>query len=126
MDLSFTAKQLALRGEIVRFARREMNAGMTERDRQHGFCRELWNRCAEMGIQGLPFPREYGGSGTDILTTMLAMEGLGYGCRDSGLIFVLNAQMWTVQTPIWTFGTEEQKRRYLPRLCRGEWIGANA
>src|SRR5262245_16183664 len=126
MDLAFTAEQLALRGEIVRFARRELNVGIAERDREHGFSRALWERCAEMGIQGLPFPQEYGGSGACILTTMLAMEGLGYGCLDSGLIFGINAQMWAVQTPIWTFGTEEQKRRYLPRLCRGEWIGANA
>ena len=126
MDLSFTAEQLALRGEIVKFARKELNAGIAERDRQHGFSRELWGKCAEMGIQGLPFPQEYGGSAADILTTMLAMEGLGYGCLDSGLIFAINAQMWAVQTPLWNFGTEEQKRRYLPRLCSGESIGAHA
>ncbi|MBI1798828.1 MAG: acyl-CoA dehydrogenase family protein [Candidatus Eisenbacteria bacterium] len=125
MDLSFTPEQLALRGEVVKFARKELNAGLVERDHQQAFSREGWDKCAAMGIHGLPFPREHGGSGADVLTTMLAMEGLGYGCRDSGLIFAINAQMWAVQMPILNFGTEEQKRRYLPRLCGGEWIGAH-
>src|SRR5213594_4884080 len=108
MDLSFTPEQLALRGEVVKFAQRELNHDLQERDREQTFSRECWQKCAEMGIQGLPFPREYGGTAADIVTTMVAMEGLGYGCRDSGLIFAINAQMWAVQTPIWNFGTEEQ------------------
>lgn len=78
-----------------------------------------------MGIQGLSVPETYGGTGADILTTMLVMEGLGYGCKDNGLIFAINAQMWSVQHPILTFGTEEQKERYLPKLCAGEWVGAH-
>jgi hypothetical protein len=53
------------------------------------------------------------------------MEGLGYGCGDNGLIFALNAQLWSVELPILTFGTEEQKQRYLPGLCSGELIGAH-
>jgi alkylation response protein AidB-like acyl-CoA dehydrogenase len=61
----------------------------------------------------------------DILTTALAMEGLGYACKDSGLIFGINAQMWSVQMPILRFGTEEQKRKYLPDLCCGKSIGAH-
>ena len=125
MDLSFTPEQIALRSEIVKFARRELSAGLAEREREQEFSREWWRKCAEMGIHGLPFPREYGGSGADIVTTMLAMEGLGYGCKDSGLIFAINAQMWAVQTPIWNFGTEQQKQKYLPRLCSGESIGAH-
>jgi alkylation response protein AidB-like acyl-CoA dehydrogenase len=53
------------------------------------------------------------------------MEGLGYGCKDSGLIFALNGQMWTVQMPILRFGSDAQKNKYLPKLCSGEWIGAH-
>jgi alkylation response protein AidB-like acyl-CoA dehydrogenase len=56
---------------------------------------------------------------------MLLMEGLGYGCKDSGLIFAINGQMWTVQMPILRFGTDAQKEKYMPRLCSGELIGAN-
>jgi alkylation response protein AidB-like acyl-CoA dehydrogenase len=59
------------------------------------------------------------------MTTMLVMEGLGYGCRDNGLVFAMNAQKWSVQHPILTFGTEAQKQKYLPGLCNGELIGAH-
>jgi alkylation response protein AidB-like acyl-CoA dehydrogenase len=59
------------------------------------------------------------------MTTMLAMEGLGYGCRDNGLIFAMNAQMWSVQMPIYLHGTAEQKTKYMPGLCSGEIIGAH-
>ena len=64
--------------------------------------------------------------GADPLTTVGVLESLGYGCRDNGLIFSINAHMWTVGVPLRDFGTEEQKRRYLPRLCSGELIGGNA
>jgi alkylation response protein AidB-like acyl-CoA dehydrogenase len=125
VDLSFTPDQLALRGEIVKFARQELNEDLALRDREQVFSRESWRKCAAFGIHGLPFEREFGGSGADIVTTMVAMEGLGYGCKDSGLIFAINAQMWAVQTPIALFGTDAQKKRHLPKLCSGEWIGAH-
>jgi alkylation response protein AidB-like acyl-CoA dehydrogenase len=60
------------------------------------------------------------------MTTLLAMVALGHGCRDNGLVFSLNAQMWAFQLPVLRFGTEEQRRRYLPPLCAGERIGAHA
>ena len=125
MDFSFTPEQLALRDEIAKFARQELNAELPSRDREEVFSRENWLKCARFGIHGLPFPRKLGGSDADIVTTMLAMEGFGYGCRDSGLIFGINAQMWSVQMPILQFGSDEQRRKYLPRLCSGEWIGAH-
>jgi alkylation response protein AidB-like acyl-CoA dehydrogenase len=87
--------------------------------------RANWQKCARFGILGLAIPEEYGGSEADILTTMLVMEGLGYGCRDNGLIFAMNAQMWSVQHPILTFGTETQKQKYLPGMCKGTLIGAH-
>jgi alkylation response protein AidB-like acyl-CoA dehydrogenase len=125
MDFSWTEEQLKLRNAVIAFAKRELNADLIDRDRQGELARENWKKCAQMGILGLAVPEEYGGSATDILTTMLVMEGLGYGCRDNGLIFAMNAQMWSVQHPILTFGTEAQKRKYLPGLCGGELIGAH-
>jgi alkylation response protein AidB-like acyl-CoA dehydrogenase len=125
MDFSWTEEQLKLRNAVIAFAKRELNADLIDRDRQGELGRENWKKCAQMGILGLAVPEEYGGSATDILTTMLVMEGLGYGCRDNGLIFAMNAQMWSVQHPILTFGTEAQKRKYLPGLCGGELIGAH-
>ena len=125
MDFSWTEEQLAFKNEVIKFAQKELNAGLIERDRTGELSRENWQKCAQFGILGLSIPEEYGGAETDILTTMLVMEGLGYACRDNGLIFAMNAQMWSVQHPILAFGTEAQKRKYLPGLCSGELIGAH-
>ncbi len=126
MDFAWSVEQLAFRDAVIDFARRSLQDDLISRDRASEFSREQWSRCAEFGIQGLPFPEEFGGAGSDILTTILAMESLGYGCRDNGLLFGLAAQMWSVQMPIHQFASAEAKHRYLPKLCRGEWIGAHA
>jgi len=126
MDFSWSEEQLSLKNAVIKFAKKELNDDVINRDRHSTFSWEGWKKCAEFGIQGLPIPLEYGGGGSDILTTTLVMEGLGYGCSDKGLIFSINAQMWTCEMPILSFGTEEQKQRYLPKLCKGEYIGANA
>jgi hypothetical protein len=125
MDFSWNSDQLASKDAAVRFARKELNRELIEKDRHGTFPRDEWQKCAEFGIQGLPFPEEYGGINADITTTMLLMEGLGYGCKDNGLIFGINAQMWSVQMPIFRFGSEEQKNKYLPGLCGGVIIGAH-
>lgn len=125
MDFSWTEEQLKYKQAVIEFAQKELNKGLMEHERQGELPRENWQKCAQFGILGLAVPEEYGGSDADILTTMLVMEGLGYGCRDNGLIFAMNAQMWSVQHPILTFGSEEQKKKYLPGMCRGELIGAH-
>jgi alkylation response protein AidB-like acyl-CoA dehydrogenase len=126
LDFAWNDEQQALRREIIRFAQSELNDNMIDRDRCEQFSWEHWKKCAQMGIQGLPVPQEYGGSGADTLTTVCALEALGYGCRDNGLLFSINAHMWTTEIPLMGFGTEEQKRRYLPKLVSGEWIGLHA
>ncbi len=126
MDFAWSDEQKAIRDEIIRFARQELNQNLIERDHAEEFSREGWLKCARMGIQGLPIPAEYGGGGSDILTTVCALEALGYGCRDNGLIFSINAHMWTSEIPILLFGTEAQKHKYLPKLAGGEWVGNNA
>jgi len=95
MDFSLSDEQVALRDSIIKFAQRELNKDIIDKDRKSEFPWESWQKCTEFGIQGLPIPQEYGGSGTDIITTILAMEGLGYGCKDNGLIFSINAHMWS-------------------------------
>jgi alkylation response protein AidB-like acyl-CoA dehydrogenase len=112
--------------ESVRAFGRTLKGALVERDAQALFDREAWRRCAEFGIQGLPIPRELGGSGADLTTSLLAMEALGYACEDNGLVFSLNAQMWAVELPILRFGSDEQRQRFLPALCAGEMIGAHA
>ncbi|MEW5988110.1 MAG: acyl-CoA dehydrogenase family protein [Chloroflexota bacterium] len=125
MDFSWTEEQIELKKAVIKFAQKELNEGIIENDRRGTFPAANWKKCAQFGIQGLPMPEKYGGGEADIITTMLVMEGLGYGCRDNGLIFALHAQMWAVQSPILTFGTEEQKEKYLPGLISGEIIGAH-
>jgi hypothetical protein len=125
MDFSWTEEQLKFKRAVIDFAQNELNDGLVEHDTHGQLPRENWKKCARFGLLGLAIPEEYGGSGADVLTTMLAMEGLGYGCHDNGLIFAMNAQMWSVQHPLLAFGSETQKRKYLPSLCQGEWIGAH-
>jgi alkylation response protein AidB-like acyl-CoA dehydrogenase len=108
VEFGWTSEQRELRDTIVAFARRELRDDVAARDKTSTFSREHWRRCAEVGIQGLPIPEEYGGAGADPLTAVLALEALGYGCPDAGLCFGINAQMW-----------------YLPKVCAGEWIGAH-
>jgi hypothetical protein len=126
MEFSYSEEQKLLRDNIVRFAREVLNPGAAERDREQAFSRELWTRCGEIGIQGLPVPEQYGGSATDPLTCAMALEALGYGCRDGGLVFSLCAHLLSCVVPLWQHGNEEQKRRYLPGLCNGKLIGVHA
>ena len=125
MDFDLTPEQRQFRDAVAEFARRELNNDVAERDRTGTFSRSAWERCAGFGLQGLPVPEDYGGSGADATTIMAALEGLGYGCTDNGLIFSLNAQMWSCELPLVTFGTEKQKREYLPRLCDGSLIAGH-
>jgi alkylation response protein AidB-like acyl-CoA dehydrogenase len=126
MDFAWSPEQIELREAIVELARKELNEGLTDRDERGEFNRNGWNLLAEFGIHGLPIPEEYGGQGADPLTTVGVLESLGYGCKDNGLVFSINAQMWTAEIPILDFGSEAQKRRFLPGLCGGELIGGNA
>jgi alkylation response protein AidB-like acyl-CoA dehydrogenase len=126
MDFSFTDVQQSLRENIIRFAQDRLNDGVAERDRAQQFSRELWRKCGEIGLQGLPVPQEYGGSGFDPLSTAIALEAFGYGCEDGGLVFSLCAHLLSCVVPLWKFGSEQQKQRYLPGLCDGTLIGVHA
>ena len=126
MDFSWSDSQKELLDGVTRFASRHLNEVLIENERNHVFNQAGWKKCGQFGIQGLPVPAEYGGLGADALTTVGALERLGYACKDNGLIFSLNAHLWTVVMPLVTAGTEAQKRKYLPGLCSGTLIGANA
>jgi alkylation response protein AidB-like acyl-CoA dehydrogenase len=126
MDFALSNDQLDLSRAVFEFAREQLNDDLAARDASGSFSRELWQKCAQFGLLGLPIPVEYGGQGQDLLTTIVAMEALGRGCRDNGLIFSLNAQMWACQMPLLRYGVEAQKRQWLPKLVSGEAIGAHA
>jgi alkylation response protein AidB-like acyl-CoA dehydrogenase len=114
------------RDEFAGFARRVLTSDVVQADATATFSRDMWRKCADFGVQSLPVPSEYGGLGMDPLTIVLALEGFGYGCIDNGLMFSLNAHMWACEIPLVKFGTEQQKRRYLPGLCDGSRVGAHA
>lgn len=122
-DLSADHEQL--QHAAIDFAKSALGHDMIARDRAERFSRDDWRKCAEFGVHGMPIAQEYGGLGLGILPLIAVMEGLGYGCRDSGLLFSINAHLWTNSIPILIYGTGEQKTRLLPGLCDGTSIGAN-
>jgi alkylation response protein AidB-like acyl-CoA dehydrogenase len=119
-------EQIEIKNNVIQFAEKLLIENLAELDQQEKFNLEGWQKCGEWGIMGLPIPQEYGGKELDSLTTIYALEGLGYGCKDNGLLFSIAAHTWACEIPLLTFGTPEQKLKYLPKLVKGELIGAHA
>jgi alkylation response protein AidB-like acyl-CoA dehydrogenase len=122
--IQLSEEQRELQRAAIAFAQKEMmdaGNGHTE-----AFSRALWKTCADFGILGMPIPLEYGGGGLGITSLTAVMEGLGYASRNQGLLFSLNAHLWSVSLPILIHGSAGQRRTYLPQLCNGDFIGANA
>jgi alkylation response protein AidB-like acyl-CoA dehydrogenase len=99
------------------FAQQEVKPVAEELDRTKSFPYEIVAKLAELGLMGMPFPEEYGGGGTDNLSYALAIEELGR--VDSSVCITVAAHTSLGTWPIYAFGTEEQKREYLPDLCAG-------
>lgn len=124
--LELNADQTNLRDAAIKFARETLSQNMIDRDREAVFDRKDWQACADFGVLGMPIPKDHGGLGLGLTDLLAVMEGLGLGTRDQGLLFSLNAHLWTNSIPILLFGTEQQKQKYLPALTDGRLIGANA
>jgi alkylation response protein AidB-like acyl-CoA dehydrogenase len=124
VDFGLSEEQESFYASIVDFAREVVEPEAGARDREGRFDRGVWDRCAELGLMGLPVAEEWGGSGADAVTTGLALEALAYGGHDAGLGLSLGAHLVIGSKPIDLHGTSEQKQRYLPKLASGEWIGA--
>jgi alkylation response protein AidB-like acyl-CoA dehydrogenase len=113
--------------EVRRFASEDLaDDGLAARDVAGEFWHEGWRRCAARGLCGLPVPAELGGGGASRVTTAAVLEALGHGCDDAGLIFALNAHLWSAVIPLWHFGSEAQRESYLAPLCQGAWVGSHA
>jgi alkylation response protein AidB-like acyl-CoA dehydrogenase len=125
LSIELSAEHQQLQDAAIEFARSALNGGRARGDDHDAFDREGWNACARFGVLGMPLPSEYGGLGLGLTALLSVMEGLGYGSRDQGLLFSINAHLWTNSIPILLYGTPEQRARYLPRLTSGELIGAN-
>ncbi|MDQ4144318.1 MAG: acyl-CoA dehydrogenase family protein [Actinomycetota bacterium] len=126
MEFRFSEEQLDFYKSVKDFAARVVEPGAHARDVEGRFDREVWDALGEFGLLGLPIPEEHGGSGADIITTCLALEALAEGGHDAGLGLSVGAHLTIGTVPIWLHGSEEQKRRYLPKLCSGASIGAMA
>jgi alkylation response protein AidB-like acyl-CoA dehydrogenase len=103
-----------------------LSADHVERDADAAFPWDKWKLVRECGILRLPFEQEWGGLGQDLMTTMYLLEGLGRGCRDGGLNFAVSTHMVSVGIPLQRYGSADLKRRFMPRVCAGDTIGAHA
>src|SRR5215208_5920202 len=125
MEFTFNEEQLQIRKTIIAFAQRELNEGISERDRAGIFPRELWKRCAELRILAMPFPESLGGEGFDFTTAVSVFHALGYACKDSGLIHSLLTQV-ICGILIHLLASPEQATRLLPDIASGKLIYAQA
>ncbi len=125
MDFDWTEEEEELRETVTEFASKQLNADLHARLSKGRFSRELWQACADFGILGLPMPEEFGGTDQGVIRTVLAMEALGKGCRDQGLLFSMHAHLWSVVMPVLHFGSDDLKSDYLPGMIDGSIIGAH-
>jgi alkylation response protein AidB-like acyl-CoA dehydrogenase len=124
MDFELTAEQREIQGLAREVAESEIVPGAPDWDREHRFPDELYPRLAELGLMGVCVPEEYGGAGADFLSYVLVLEELSRADAGVGVTVAVHTSATTL--PILTFGTEEQKARFVPPLARGEQIGAFA
>ena len=123
MDFSLTPEQKMFRETVFRYGKEEIAPLCEDADLRGEFSPEIWEKLASFGILGLPFPEELGGSGADLVTCCLAGEALGHAGVDGGSLLAWGAHTYLCAHNIFDYGTEEQKRTYVPRLASGEWIG---
>jgi alkylation response protein AidB-like acyl-CoA dehydrogenase len=118
-------EQKALRKSLDAY-HEALSAGHVEDDAASVFPREKWELIRETGVLRLPFDTQWGGLGHDALTLVYVLENLGYGCRDSGLLFSVATQIVSVALPLQRFASDALKERYLSRLIDGSILGAHA
>src|SRR4051795_12520280 len=124
MDFDLSDEQQLIRETARTFTDREIVQRARENARNVHFDRELVDKLAAQGYLGAIVPREYGGAGLDYVTYGLIVEEIGRG--DSAMRTVVSVQTSLVCSAILRWGTEEQKQKYLPKLCSGEWLGCFA
>jgi alkylation response protein AidB-like acyl-CoA dehydrogenase len=112
----------AIREMVREFATKEIAPKSAEVDQKARFPEETFKQLGKLDLLGLPIPAEYGGAGADYRSYALAVEEIGRACGSTGLSYAAHVSLGT--NPIYLFGSEEQKRKYLPKLTKGEYLGS--
>jgi butyryl-CoA dehydrogenase len=124
LGFRLTEDQQLIKETVRELAQAEFAPRAAEVDRNHRFPRENWDLLAQSDLCGLPFPEEYGGAGMDHVSYSTVVEELGSACATTSVLY--SAHVSLCATPIYIFGTEEQKKRFLPPMCQGKKLGAFA
>lgn len=122
MNFELSQEQRMIQKTIREFSEEVVEPGAYERDKTKQFPAEIFKQLGDMGILGLPFSEEYGGSGADTTSFAIVTEELSKACGSTGITY--SAHISLGGAPISMFGTEEQKQTYLSKICSGESLGA--
>jgi len=121
MNFDFDDDHAMLQQQVRDFATHEVAPGAPDRDREAAMPQELITKLAEMGLFGIAIPEAYGGAGMGCIASSMVVEEVSRACAGTGVL--LSAHQSLCVDPILTFGTDEQKQKYLPRMAAGEMIG---
>jgi butyryl-CoA dehydrogenase len=124
MYCELTEEQQLVRASVKEFCEKYVEPLADAVDQEARFPSENVKRLAEQDWLGIPYPEEYGGAGADYLTYIIAVEELSRSCATTAAIVEVNTSLACF--PLYKFGTEEQKQKYLVPLCKGEMLGAFA
>lgn len=122
MQFRLSEEHEMMRQMVRDFAEKEVKPSAAERDEHEIFDRSIFDKMGKLGLAGIPWGEEYGGAGSDYLSYVIAVEELSRVCGSTGV--TLSAHISLASFPIFTFGTEEQKQRYLRPLAEGTKLGA--
>ncbi|KIY23478.1 MULTISPECIES: acyl-CoA dehydrogenase [Mesobacillus] len=122
MDFELTQEQKMLKEMVSDFAEREIKPYAREVDETSKMRYETFQKLGELGLLGIPFPEKYGGGGGDTLSYIIAVEEIGKACGGTGLSYAANTSLGA--SPIYYFGTEEQKQEWLVPMASGKTLGA--
>jgi butyryl-CoA dehydrogenase len=122
MDFRLNEEQRMVRDMVRDLARNEIAPRAAQVDKGEEFPEETVRQMSELGLMGLPYPEEYGGGGGDYLSYAIAVEEVARACGSTALIYAAHVSLGCA--PIYEFGSEEQKRKWLPRLCSGQGLAA--
>jgi len=122
MDFQLNEEQRMVREMVHDFAQKEIAPRAAHVDKTEEFPAENIRQMGELGLLGLPLPEEYGGGGGDYLSYAIAVEEIARACGSTALIYAAHVSLGCA--PIYSFGNEEQKSKWLPRLCSGKGLAA--